>query len=206
MLLKWQDRLEVIAMKKVFGVITTGLLLIGMAAAQTPQRGGGNPVSDAMRQILERQSRNLVAAAETMPAEHFDFKPTPQQRSFGETVVHTADSNNFLCSSISGKAPKAKMKPAVLPDNKTAAADALKSSFDFCKEALGDLDDSHLAEQVPFFGQRKVSRAAAMFALTSDWADHYSAMATYLRLNKLLPPTAQRQGSGSEGTMKPLKP
>jgi hypothetical protein len=30
-----------------------------------------------------------------------------------------------------------------------------------------------------------------MFALTNDFADHYSAAAMYLRLNGLLPPTAQ---------------
>ena len=33
--------------------------------------------------------------------------------------------------------------------------------------------------------------AFALIALTNDWADHYSAAAMYLRLNGLLPPTAQ---------------
>lgn len=191
-------------MKRVFGVLACGLMLGSMAMAQTAQNGSGNPVSDAVRQIMDRQSRNLIAAANEMPPDHFDYKPTPQQRSFGETVSHTAESNNFLCSSISGMAPKAQLKPAVYPDSKTLAVDALKASFDFCKEALGSWGDSHLADQVEFFGHRKVSRAMAAIALTNDWADHYSAMATYLRLNKLLPPTAQRQGN--EGNVKPLKP
>jgi hypothetical protein len=30
-----------------------------------------------------------------------------------------------------------------------------------------------------------------MIVLTDDFADHYSSAATYLRLNGLLPPTAQ---------------
>jgi uncharacterized damage-inducible protein DinB len=190
-------------MKRVLAVLGASILLVCTGAAQTP-RGSGNPVTEAVRQIMDRQSRNLVAAAEEMPAEHFDYKPTPQQRSFGETVSHTAQSNNFLCSSISGRTPSAQFKPAVFPDSKTSAVDTLKGSFDFCKEALGSLDDSHLSDQVDFFGHRKVSRAMALIALTNDWADHYSAMATYLRLNKLLPPSAQKQGS--EGGMKPLKP
>jgi uncharacterized damage-inducible protein DinB len=191
-------------MKRLISVWAMGFALVQVGVAQAPKAGSGNPVSDAARQIMDRQSRNLVAAAEEMPQDHFDFKPTPQQRSFGDIVAHTAQSKNFLCSSISGKPPAAQFKPAIFPDSKTSAVDALKSSFDFCKEALGGIDDSHLAEQVDFFGHRKVSRAAALFALTSDWADHYSAMATYLRLNKLLPPTAQRPGS--EGGVKPLKP
>jgi len=30
-----------------------------------------------------------------------------------------------------------------------------------------------------------------MFAAAEDWADHYSQLANYLRLNNLLPPTAR---------------
>jgi hypothetical protein len=37
-----------------------------------------------------------------------------------------------------------------------------------------------------------LTRASAMIALTNDFADHYSAAAMYLRLNGLLPPTAQQ--------------
>jgi hypothetical protein len=46
---------------------------------------------------------------------------------------------------------------------------------------------------VPFFGNSEVTRAEAMFAAAEDWADHYSQLAIYLRLNGLLPPTAKRQ-------------
>jgi hypothetical protein len=30
-----------------------------------------------------------------------------------------------------------------------------------------------------------------MISITDDWADHYSTQAAYLRLNGILPPTAQ---------------
>jgi hypothetical protein len=35
------------------------------------------------------------------------------------------------------------------------------------------------------------SRAAVMTITTGDWADHYSQVAIYLRLNGVLPPTAK---------------
>jgi hypothetical protein len=41
------------------------------------------------------------------------------------------------------------------------------------------------------FGGRTGPRAAAMIALTNDFADHYAMAAIYLRLNGLLPPTAK---------------
>ncbi len=166
-------------------------------------KSAANPVTDAVRQLLERSSKNLLAAAEAMPQENYSFKPTPKQRSFGETISHTAESNSFLCSSISGMSAPAKLRPAVLGDDKSNAIAALKESFDFCREALGRVDDSHLGDQVDYFGNRKVSRAMALIGLTNDWADHYSALATCMRLKGLLPPTARSEGP--QGGMKPLE-
>ena len=79
-----------------------------------------------------------------------------------------------------------------LTDSEVKLTAALKASFDYCATALGRVDDSKLTDQVPFFGGRQVTRVAAMIALSNDWADHYAAQAMYLRLNGLLPPTAQK--------------
>jgi hypothetical protein len=69
--------------------------------------------------------------------------------------------------------------------------DALKTSFDFCSTALSRSDDSKLADSVEIFGEKR-PRAYAFIALASGWADHYAAAAMYLRLNGILPPTAQK--------------
>jgi len=55
------------------------------------------------------------------------------------------------------------------------------------------VNDSKLADSVPFFGGRKVTRAMAMLIMVDDWADHYSQQAIYLRLNGLVPPSAKRK-------------
>jgi len=78
-------------------------------------------------------------------------------------------------------------------DGKDKLVEALKASFDFCNSTLAKVDDSKLGETVELFGGRKGPRVFAMFALTNDWADHYSAAAMYLRLNGMLPPTAQKK-------------
>jgi hypothetical protein len=69
---------------------------------------------------------------------------------------------------------------------------AIKKSFDYCGDSLAKVQDSTLGEQVSMFG-RKVgqSRAAARITIATDWTDHYSTAASYLRLNRILPPTAQ---------------
>jgi uncharacterized damage-inducible protein DinB len=162
-----------------------------VCAAATVFAQDKNPVTSVAKEILPRQQKNLVGAVEEMPADKFSFKPTEQQMTFGHLVLHMIGVNNHLCSTI-GDIPE--VKPAVAlteSDSKDKLVAALKASFDFCNTALGKVDDSKLGDEVDLFGGRKGPRAFALIALTNDWADHYSSAATYLRLNGLLPPTAQ---------------
>ena len=76
---------------------------------------------------------------------------------------------------------------------KEKLVDALKKSFDYCAAQLPKLQDSQLGEEVLLFGSRKMTKGAAVLELSADWADHYSQMASYLRLNGLLPPTAKNK-------------
>lgn len=148
-----------------------------------------NPVSAAVKTQLPRFSKNMVAAAEAMPAEKFNFKPTPEMNSFAHLVMHIAQSNNGLCSKISDTAaPDAKLADT---DPKDKLVAGLKASFDYCATALEKVDDSKLGDQMMLFGNRPFSRAAVLIILSDDWYDHYGAQATYLRLNGILPPSAQ---------------
>ena len=163
-------------------------LLPAIAAAQNA------PVSTAFKDNAKEAGKNLIAAAETMPADKYSFKPTPAQMSFGDIVVHLAQGNDFLCGAIGGsKAPqRAKIAATASKDSLVAR---LKETFAFCDQALASVDDSKLGEQIPFFGGKPYSRAAIMTITTGDWADHYSQSAIYLRLNGQLPPTAKKPGA-----------
>jgi uncharacterized damage-inducible protein DinB len=163
-----------------------------LTASAAAQSQGDPPVSDALRSIAQRATRDLVEAAEEMPARKYGYKPTPAQMSFGDVIAHLSGGNDYLCSTISGtEAPKRPEVKGTAGKPKLVAA--LKESFQFCETALAKVDDSKLDEPLPFFGERKLSRAAVMFATAQDWADHYSQAAIYLRLNGLLPPTAKRK-------------
>jgi hypothetical protein len=178
-------------MKKVLVILAAVAMLTFASFAQTPQPSK-NPVSDAVRSMLDRQAKNMVAAADEMPADKYSFHPTPSQMTFGHLVVHMAGSNNLLCSKISGVPAPAGDKLADT-DPKDKLVGALKASFDFCTQTLAKVDDSNLSEQLTLFGTRTATRAATMIILTNDFADHYSTAAAYLRANDLLPPTAQKK-------------
>jgi hypothetical protein len=159
------------------------------ANAQEKAAPVANPVSTIVKNQLTRFSKNMVAAAEAMPAEKYNFKPTPEMNSFGHLVIHIEQSNNLLCSKLSGTAaPESKLADT---DGKDKLVAGLKASFDFCSTALANVDDSKLGEPLVLFENRPSSRAGAQIALSDGWNDHYGAQAIYLRLNGILPPTAK---------------
>ena len=150
-----------------------------------------NPVSDALGKQLTRQANNTIGAAEEMPADKYGYKPSEAQVPFGHWVSHATGANYLFCSKLTGAtAPEAGVKET---DPKEKLVEALKKSFDYCSTQLPKLQDNTLGEEVELFGGRKMTKGAAVLALSADWADHYSQMASYLRLNGLLPPSAKKK-------------
>jgi uncharacterized damage-inducible protein DinB len=171
------------------------MLVVPSARAQPTFTPTANPVSDAARTRHARDAKNLIAAAELLPADKYTYRPTPEQMTFGELIAHIVQTNLALCSAISGTAPPmspADVKKITATDGKESLVAAMKKSFDFCGDGFAKLQDSVLGEEASMFGQRSgMSRGRALITMLIDWADHYSTAASYLRLNGLLPPTAQ---------------
>ena len=155
-----------------------------LAAAQ-------NPVSDAFRAGEQRYARNLMAALEMFPADKSGYKPTPAQMSVADIAVHLAEGNDMLCSAVGGTtAPQRTPVTATTPRDTLLAR--VRETFAYCQTALAGLTDAQMADSVPSFGGRKALRGTMLLITVGDWADHYSQLAIYLRLNGMLPPTARR--------------
>jgi hypothetical protein len=174
--------------------LSTLLLLPALAApalAQAPAPSmTDNPIVWSANQMYERNAKNIVAGAEEMPADKYGYKPTPEQITFGHIVSHLAASNGALCAILSGNPAPAATKVADTSSKEELVA-GLKASFAFCDATMANLKDAQLGEEVSFFRGAKVPRARALMEITGDLEDHYSQMAGYLRLNGLLPPSAQ---------------
>lgn len=168
-------------------VLIFALMFAAAQAQAQTSKASSSPVADATRSWLQRESKNLTAAAEEMPADKYEFHPTPEQMTFSHLMVHIAGSNRSLCSGIAGE-PAPSASGVTEKDGKEKLVAEVKASFDYCNGALAKVDDSKLGEDIPRLHR---TRAAAMMALAADLADHYGAAAMYLRLNGLLPPTAK---------------
>src|ERR1039457_2918544 len=104
--------------------VIPALLLLAAATVQTAPAQTKNPVSSALRDILPGRQKN------TIPADKFNYKPTPDQMTFGHLVAHMVESNNLLCSKAAAvTAPK--VEEVKESDSKDKIVAALKASFDF---------------------------------------------------------------------------
>jgi hypothetical protein len=178
----------------IFAVYLIGTTPGFAQAASTPAAATAAPVKDpvsaSLRLLLPGRAKNTVAAIDAMPADKFSYKPTPDQSSFAHLVIHITESNNGLCAKVAD-VPAPKLDELKETDSKDKLLAAAKASFDFCTDALGKMDDSKLGDNVELFGGRQFPRAMGALGLASGWADHYATAAMYLRLNGILPPTAQ---------------
>jgi DinB family protein len=172
-----------VIMKKVLAVLLTFAPMFCVAQAK-------NPVSDVLREMLPGREKNIVAAFEEMPAAKFEYRPTPEQMTFGHLASHIVESNYYFCSNVADvPAPKAEELKGTEGKDKLVAA--IKASFEFCSTALPKAEDSKMTEDIKWFDGKPRARAWAFVVLGSSWADHYGMAAMYLRLNGLTPPSAQ---------------
>ena len=174
-------------------------LPMSLAAQQPPAAPPANPITTAFRGRITSLERNIAQAFDSIPESKFSYKPTPAQLSIGYIAQHLVNDNYLFCNAFGEKKATRPEKDTSTPDSvkatwpKDTLVSKLKASFAFCQEALGQLDDTKLAEQTTLtFGgnTRSVSRAGMALGHALDLADHYSQLANYMRLNGILPPTA----------------
>jgi len=181
--------MRVLSVVAVMALAPEPVLLAKTPATTLPAEAAANPVVWSAKMLYQRDAKNMIAAAEEMPEDKYSYHPTPDQWTFGKLVSHIAQSNGALCAALSGT-----VAPATVYVSDTASkADlvaGLKASFDFCGPVLDGLTDAKLGETITLF-HRTMPRATALLVLPADLADHYSQMAAYLRLNAMVPPSAQ---------------
>ena len=193
---------------KLSKVALLALVLPMGLAAQTPAGPPANPITAAFAGRIRNLHRSLSQAFDSIPESKFSFKPTPAHLTIGFIAHHLA-SDSYLFGTRFGPLP-----PTMAAEDTTTADSVkatwakeklvtkLKASFAYCDQALGQLDDAKLADQVQLtFGgnTRNTGRANMVLGHAMDLADHYSQIANYMRLNGLTPPTALPRPGRSGG-------
>jgi hypothetical protein len=159
------------------------LLMVVFASCAFAQ--SANPFMSELKQFYTVRKGDLLKAADRMPADAYDFKPTPDVRTFGQLIAHIADAQMSFCSGAKGKP----VRPNAA--SKTSKADlvaALKASFDEC-DGVFDTTTDAIATQMIKSGDTAHSKFWALLYATLHDNEEYGYLAVYLRLKELIPPS-----------------
>jgi len=127
-----------------------------------------------------------IQVAEKMPAGKYGFKPSPEEMSFDEQLLHTMRLMQFLCKTyLNGPA-----NPVKIPDSsvdKEATVKLLNSVYDYTIISLQNFNVAQLADTVSFIV--KPTNKLQIINLLNDHQTHHRAqLIVYLRLNGIKPP------------------
>ena len=171
------------------GAGITGLI----GAGPQPLRAQSNPISDDLRRDYRSMRDYFIRAAEKMPEARYEFKPSPDVRTFAALVAHVADDQYNLCAPAKGETRKAAY--TAIEDSLSRKADlipALRQAFAYCDAAYDALSDASAAEMVTMGGKGSRARFGMLnWNLWHTW-EHYGNVVVYLRMNGLVPPTSER--------------
>ena len=153
------------------------------------QASPANPFSTYNKIFFARMKTILVASAEKMPEENYNFKPTEAIRSYGQIVGHLADAQYNFCSMALGETnPGLKIE-----ETKTTKADlvaALKGALAYCDKAYDSMTDASGIQTVKMFGM-DMPKFGVLNINNAHDMEHYGNLVTYMRLKNIVPPTSE---------------
>jgi len=154
---------------------------LGSLHAQTT-----NPVIAETKTAYNNVKGYLTRAAAAMSDENYNYKPTPEMRTFGALLGHIADHQTSYCSTALGAR---KQGDAASKTNKADLVAALAASFATCDAAWASITDANATEMV---GQRSKLGTLILDVMHSN--EEYGYMAPYFRLKGIVPPSSDRAG------------
>jgi hypothetical protein len=167
------------------------LLCAGIAGAQAAK--APPPSSTPMKDVVynwNEAGRKIIAMAEDFPEAKYDWKPTPEVRSFAEQLLHAAGSAYFFEAFAKGQKPgeedpkrsNFKSKAEIVAYVKKAIADGSK----FIQEP----GEAGLMKTVSLFG-RNVTLLGLWAEAAQHSGEHYGQLVVYYRVNKMVPPESR---------------
>ena len=132
-----------------------------------------------------------LAVAEAMPAENYDFKPNPEEMSFGQLMVHIASQNSDSCATATGTEPPPSMPSSSVtppPTDKHTAIKLLNISFDKCAKEIDAMPSEQWSKEVYKFRGQPVLASEALWYTFTHMAHHRGQAEVYLRLKNIKPP------------------
>ncbi|HEX6587403.1 MAG TPA: DinB family protein [Longimicrobiales bacterium] len=166
-------------------------------ADHADHHAGPPPYIAAIAGDLAGVERKLIALAEAIPEERWDWRPGAGVRSIGEVFMHIAADNYFFPAMVGEQAPAETgirgddFNTAVAYErremNKAQTIEALRASFAFLHEHVGAVSHDELHATHSFFGNQ-MTGIQIWLAATTHLHEHLGQSIAYARSVGVTPP------------------
>jgi uncharacterized damage-inducible protein DinB len=169
-------------------ILTTVLLCSSLTTPVFAQQ------HDFIKDYLERleNSRNyLILVAETMPADKYNFKASPESLTFAENLMHIGFAIDWHSQSLLGGREARVWSTDTLfkvaDRSKEEMIARINTTFEEAIQLIKEFDPTQLNDELDYFGLNRTKRQ--IFLLLADHITHHRGqMLVYMRLNGLVPP------------------
>ena len=155
----------------------------------------------ALQILAKLAEKEIVSAADAMPADKYGFAPTDGEfkgvRTFGQMVKHLSATNYILAAAALGEEPPADAGDEMGPEavrTKDEILNYLKGSFAYLNNAVDAVGQRNVAVKASPISPLKSTDATRLALVVESLAhafDHYGQMVEYLRMNGVVPPASR---------------
>jgi len=160
------------------------------APAKKPAAQSG--LDDEMLLAWNSTARKLIEMAEDFPEDKYDFKPSPEVRSFRQILLHIAGANYMFINPVK-EMGAAEEDPA--PEEfktKKDVVDYLTQSFADGAAVIKEQGEAGQSKAVRHpFADRTTTQHNLWLMGVEHGSEHYGNLVVYYRINGLVPPASR---------------
>jgi uncharacterized damage-inducible protein DinB len=170
---------------RTLAIVSSALLAVLAAAAALDAQGTSSLAADLARDWSAQKAR-IIALAEAMPADKWDYKATDPQRTYGEQLHHLAVAHVNMLKALDpdGRVPAPQM-PAT--HGRDEVIRALGAAYDYGSAVITATPSVEAAVK-----PEGPTAARTIWAAMNNAMNHYGQCVVYLRLNGIVPPASRR--------------
>ena len=134
--------------------------------------------------------RKLADMAADFPEDKYDWKPTPEVRSFAEQLLHAASYANYVAEVAKGLRPKEQDPPRNNFKSKADVVAYVRKAYADGAKAIEATSDAKLQSSIEV-GRWKPSVYGLWDSAVEHSGEHYGQLVVYYRVSKMVPPESR---------------
>ncbi len=138
--------------------------------------------------IWEGAQNQVLAIAEAMPEDKYNYRPTDVSRTFAEQMMHIAYASRFIAEAYLKGVQAEYADPS--PDGKSKAEiiNFLEENLKACAEIFQSMSDEELKQEITTFAGNTMPKQQLIMFIHDHLTNHKAKSNLYIRMNGIEPP------------------